>query len=126
MKYIISLLTLCFCTSSYAEVKTYNLTLKDRSFTIQLDQPNSYILTRLPGPIHYGPDGTCLMCLGNHLLGGHGITYEYLMKIGYSQWQTLHDNLHNDPNFKGHIGYDAQIIGYGNSGSYSRGFRRGR
>jgi hypothetical protein len=35
------------------------------------------------------------MCFGNHLLGEHGQAYGYLTRIGYVQWNTLHDNLHN-------------------------------
>ena len=85
----------------------------------------SYKLIRLPGSSWEGPHGDCLMCLGNHLIGGHDISLDYLYKINYSQWFLLHNNLHNDKNLKGHVYEDAQVIGYGNvpapGGSYIRG-----
>ena len=49
-------------------------------------------LVRNPGPVH---PAHCIMCLGNHLMSSHGYSYPQLNAIGYRQWQTLHDNLHN-------------------------------
>ena len=50
---------------------------------------------RNPGPSWPGPHGFgFLMCLGNHL-PSHGYSWDYIRSVGYSQWQTLHDNAHN-------------------------------
>lgn len=63
---------------------------------IILEEPKvSNVLTRLPGPMWYGPHPRCMMCLGNHLMSVHGQSYTYLQKIGRNQYQTLHDNIHN-------------------------------
>jgi len=53
-------------------------------------------VARLPGPrwSHTDTGCGCSMCEGNHLLA-HGQSYAYLTSIGYAQWDTIHDNLHN-------------------------------
>ena len=108
------------------QVEAHQATAPDGSVAeVRLYAPQAPVaLVRIPGPMWPGPHGDCLMCLGNHLLGGHGMSYAYLQWIGYHQWQTLHDNLHNNY-FTGHVGYDASVIGYGDSGGYSGGTRRG-
>jgi SAM-dependent methyltransferase len=44
------------------------------------------------------------MCLHNHLVGRHNQGAEYLRQSGWAAWTTIHDNLHNDPNFTGQGG----------------------
>lgn len=108
MKKIVVILLLSFlCATSYAAPEKWSVWSGDNStgVTITLDKPEvkaGKILERLPGPTW---PAHCLMCLGNHLISSHNIsgaymgsnliTSGYLNEIGYSQWQTLHDNLHN-------------------------------
>jgi len=109
--YSILLLLLLF-NIGYTKEKSYILS---NGQEIKLWEPDPSILTRVLGP-SYGFStgcGFCLMCKGNHILSQHNISYEYLSKIGYSQWTTLHDNLHNDPEFNGHIGGGSYGFGYG-------------
>ena len=54
-------------------------------------------LERNPGPYWPPPHGSCLMCLGNHLIGSHGYSRSQINLAGYSQWDTLHQNSHNPP-----------------------------
>lgn len=120
------ILFIIFFNSSfvYADVSKYLIIINDKPVEILLEKPQpSFLLTRLPGPKWPGPHENCMMCVANHLMGYHGITYEKLMFIGYEQWQTLHDNLHNDPSGSKaeSFNYDAQIIGYGGGSNYSRG-----
>ena len=66
-------------------------------------------ITRLPGPTWSWGPCPCMMCLANHLVAAHGVSGSYvgpslwssgyLSQLGYSQWQVLHDNLHNSPEF---------------------------
>lgn len=106
--FIISLLS-----ADPRETKIYNLP-QGKSITLLVPFiEQTYKLKRLDGPEWEGPHGDCLMCLGNHLIGGHDISLDYLYKINYSQWEILHSNLHNDKNFKGHVYEDAAVIGYG-------------
>lgn len=96
-------------TDSSVEVYTFT----DSFVEVKLKKFDDFSLERIVGPSWEGPDGDCLMCLGNHLIGEHYQAYDYLMKLGYSKWQILHDNLHNDPSFKGQVGNDSPTIGYG-------------
>lgn len=80
-------------------------------------------LTRLDGPTHSWPHMGCLMCLGNHLIGTHGQSANYLHSITYEQWHVLHDNLHNDSSFDGVEGSGEGWIGYEAGGGYAS--RRG-
>ena len=86
--------------------------LKDRFILVETFETSSGIkinleveenseLTRLPGPKHPWPHGSCAMCLGNQLISHFGQSKEYLDEIGYENWGTLYDNLQNDPKFKG-------------------------
>ena len=50
---------------------------------------------RLSGSRHAGPHGSCLMCLGNHLIGTHKVLRTRLDAISYKKWSTIHDNAHN-------------------------------
>ena len=95
----------------------------DENFRIKLNKPTSDIkLERIPGQSwNIGGGCNCLMCVGNHLRQNHNIpsqyishnlsATDYLAKIGYQQWSTLHDNLHNDPQFLRHKQKkDAEIL----------------
>ena len=48
---------------------------------------------RLPGPRHSTGGCECGMCVGNHLLGNHGVSSKMLGKV--RAWSVYHDNLHN-------------------------------
>jgi len=70
--------------------------VKDKPIEIVIEEPKpKKKLIRLPGRIHYGPHPGCGMCLRNHLVGSHGMNRSELNRIGYSQWLTLHSNIHN-------------------------------
>jgi len=73
---------------------------KPKTVTIDPFQTKDGRIVRLPGPTYYGPDPGCGMCLGNHLMGSHGISYNYLRNMGYYSWLDLHSNLHNAPKLK--------------------------
>jgi len=81
-------------------------------------------LTRLSGPTHSWPHMGCLMCLGNHLIGTHGQSTNYLHSVTYEHWKDLHDNLHNDTSFVGVAGSGEGWIGYEAGGGYSGGRTR--
>jgi hypothetical protein len=84
------------------------------------------VLARRAGPTHSWPHMGCLMCLGNHLIGTHGQSTNYLHSLTYAQWPDLHDNLHNDRSFVGTTGSGEGYIGYEAGGGYSsRPQRRG-
>ena len=68
-------------------------------------------IPNLPGPKHPWPHIGCLMCLHNHLVGTHGQSSDYLQRNGWGSWSTIHDNIHNDPAFKGEKG-KGSYIGY--------------
>jgi len=84
---------------------TFQLLDNNQTHTFYLQKPLSTThLVRLDGPSWgTGWGCNCLMCIGNHLIEEHGILYNYLQKIGYTQWQTLHDNLHNSKEFINHL-----------------------
>ena len=50
---------------------------------------------RLSGSRHAGPHGSCLMCLGNHLISTHKVSRTRLDTVSYKRWSVLHDNAHN-------------------------------
>jgi hypothetical protein len=110
MKYIVYFLVLFTGTILYGEDKVYSFP-NGEQITLRIPDPSNK-LTKLPGPNHGISGCSCLMCTGNHLLGAHRIPYNYLSKVGYSQWYTLHNNLHNDTSFKGHLAGDALAFGY--------------
>lgn len=56
---------------------------------------SSTSVVRLAGPEWVGPHPGCMMCMGNHLISTHGKSYFYLNRVGWQQWATIHDNVHN-------------------------------
>lgn len=88
IKYIVLFLSIIFCADCYAQYY-------GSSNQVYRAATGNTALERLPGPHHSYPHMGCMMCLGNHLLGSHGVSYNYLNQIGWNNWETLHDNLHN-------------------------------
>jgi hypothetical protein len=86
--------------ASWREHKTTDASGRPVSIFLKKPEPALH-LTRLPGPTHAWP---CIsgrrttndkMCLGIHLQGTHKQRRDYLEDLTYTQWRTLHDNLHN-------------------------------
>src|SRR5574343_1521269 len=91
IKYIVLFLSIILSTNCYAQYY-------GSSNQVYRAATGNTTLERLPGPRHAYPHMGCMMCLGNHLLGSHGVSYNYLNQIGWQNWETLHDNLHNQGN----------------------------
>lgn len=91
IKYIVLILSIILSTNCYAQYY-------GSSNQVYRAATGNTTLERLPGPRHAYPHMGCMMCLGNHLLGSHGVSYNYLNQIGWTNWETLHDNLHNQNN----------------------------
>jgi SAM-dependent methyltransferase len=98
-------LVLCVCVfglSSWAaehRITTHN----GDAFVLRFDSPQ-VVIERSPGRHHSWGHPGCLMCLHNHLVGTHKQGADYLRRSGWAAWTTIHDNLHNDPSFKGQSG----------------------
>jgi hypothetical protein len=110
----------CETRSSEAEVFSVG---GGRTEVVLEDVKSKEELIRADGPSHPWPHMGCLMCLGNHLIGSHGQSTNYLRSITYNQWRILHDNLHNSKEFAGVEGSGEGWIGYEAGGFSHR--RRG-
>jgi SAM-dependent methyltransferase len=87
-----------------AEAEVYQITAHNgEAVVLRFDAPANTI-ERSPGRRHSWGRCGCYMCLHNHLVGTHAQGADYLRRSGWGSWTTIHDNLHNDPSFKGESG----------------------